>query len=49
MEQFCLASTLHTNFYEGWLTREEVESCIEQTKEFISKMKELIEKEDGGR
>jgi len=46
MEQFSLASTLHTNFYEGWLTREQVEDHIEQTKKFISKMKELIEKNE---
>jgi hypothetical protein len=46
---FGFASMLHINFYEGWLTKKEVEIYMEQTKEFISKMKELIEKEDGGR
>ncbi|MEW6006873.1 MAG: PaREP1 family protein [bacterium] len=46
MEQFSLASTLHTNFYEGWLTKEQVDDHIEQTMEFINKIKQIIKNKE---
>ena len=33
---FRLASTLHTNFYEGWLTEEDVERGLGQVEELLS-------------
>lgn len=42
-EQFGLADMLHTNFYEGWLTKEDIEDYANQSKELIAKIKILIE------
>jgi hypothetical protein len=44
--QFGLAGMLHTNFYEGWLTEGEIRYYISQTKEFIKKIKEILNSED---
>ncbi|MEW6104703.1 MAG: PaREP1 family protein [bacterium] len=44
-KQFGLAGMLHTNFYEGWLIKEDVEDYSLQNKEFIKKIKTLIERE----
>jgi len=41
--QFGLAGMLHTNFYEGWLTEGEVKDYGLQTKEFVEKIKEILE------
>jgi uncharacterized protein (UPF0332 family) len=45
--QFITAGMLHTNFYEGWLTKGEVQTGALQVKEFISKIKEIIQNEEG--
>ena len=34
---FSLAGALHTNFYEGWLSREAVESHLDRTADLIEK------------
>jgi hypothetical protein len=44
-EKFCLAGMLHTNFYEGWLTEGEIKRCALQTKEFVKKIKEMLNSE----
>ncbi|MEW6481840.1 MAG: PaREP1 family protein [bacterium] len=49
LDQFGLAGMLHTNFYEGWLTKEQVEEYGLQSKEFIKKIKTLIEGEKEGK
>ncbi|MEW6481799.1 MAG: PaREP1 family protein [bacterium] len=43
-KQFGLASALHTNFYEGWLTKGEIESYGEEVKAFCDKIKEIIKR-----
>jgi hypothetical protein len=42
--QFVAAGMLHTNFYENWLTQDEVESCTKAVKRFCEKIKTLINK-----
>jgi stage V sporulation protein SpoVS len=39
---FRLASTLRTNFYEGWLTDEDVESGLEEVRELLSLLEEAL-------
>jgi hypothetical protein len=41
-KQFSLASTLHINFYEGWLTKKEVEENSLEAKKFCEKVKEVL-------
>jgi uncharacterized protein (UPF0332 family) len=41
--QFALAGMLHTNFYENWLTQDEVESYAEAVKQFCKKIKTLLD------
>ena len=38
---FGLAGALHTNFYEGWLPRENVESYLAQVEALVSKLEAL--------
>ena len=38
---FGLAGTLHTNLYEGWLPRENVEDYLAQIDELVSKLEGL--------
>jgi len=40
--EFCLAGMLHTNFYEGWLTEDEVKDCGLQTKKFVGKIERIL-------
>jgi hypothetical protein len=40
--QFALAGMLHTNFYENWLTRDEVESYAKAVRQFCEKIKTLL-------
>jgi hypothetical protein len=35
---FQIANSLHTNFYENWMTQEYVEDSIGQIQEFINKL-----------
>jgi uncharacterized protein (UPF0332 family) len=44
IDGFSFASMLHINFYEGWLTKEEVERLSSQTMVFINKIKEILNK-----
>lgn len=39
MNLFHIAGMLHTNFYEGWLTKNEVLVGAKQVKEFIDRIK----------
>ncbi|MEW6104494.1 MAG: PaREP1 family protein [bacterium] len=41
-KQFSLAGMLHTNLYEGWLTKDEVEDNASEAKLFCDKIKEII-------
>ncbi|MEW5767187.1 MAG: PaREP1 family protein [bacterium] len=41
-KQFSLAGMLHTNFYEGWLTKREVEDNASEVKAFYNKIKEIL-------
>ncbi|MEW5768436.1 MAG: PaREP1 family protein [bacterium] len=41
-EAFILASALHTNFYEGWLTKDEVEVAALKSKAFCKRIKEIL-------
>ncbi|MEW6481797.1 MAG: PaREP1 family protein [bacterium] len=43
-KQFLMAGMLHTNFYEGWLTKDEVETAASEIKAFCDKIKEIIKK-----
>jgi len=38
---FTAAAALHTNFYEGWLPRENVEAYLSQVDDFVSKLEGL--------
>ncbi len=38
---FGLAGTLHTNFYEGWLSRETVEAYLSRVAELVEKLEPL--------
>ncbi len=40
-ELFRLASGLHTNFYEGWYTDEDVEQGLEEVREFLGLIEEV--------
>jgi uncharacterized protein (UPF0332 family) len=40
--EFGLAGMLHTNFYEGWLTFDEVKDYGLQAKEFVDKIKGIL-------
>ena len=35
---FRLANSMHTNFYENWMTREDVEDSVGEVQELISKL-----------
>lgn len=35
------ASSMHTNFYEGWATREHVEDALEDVRIFLDKLRRL--------
>ena len=37
------ANSLHTNFYERWLTKDQVEDALKDVKEFMSRLKEIIQ------
>jgi len=43
--QFGLANVLHINFYENWLEREDITSYALQIKEFIGKIRGIIDEE----
>jgi len=34
---------LHTNFYERWLTKDQVEDALKDVKEFVNILKEIIQ------
>jgi hypothetical protein len=38
LDLFQIANSLHTNFYENWMTREFVENSIGRMQEFISRL-----------
>ncbi len=38
---FASASALHMNFYEGWMPRAMVESCLSQVEDLVAKLDEL--------
>jgi hypothetical protein len=38
---FQLADSLHTNFYENWMTREYIEDGVPQVQELISKLERI--------
>ena len=40
--QFVMAGQLHTNFYEGWLSRATVEDVLSQVSSFVERMESLI-------
>ena len=37
------ANSLHTNFYERWLTKDQVEDALKDVKEFVNRLKEIIQ------
>ena len=39
---FRYASSLHTNFYEGWLTEEDVETGLKEVRELLSLLEEAL-------
>ncbi|MEW5766382.1 MAG: PaREP1 family protein [bacterium] len=41
-KEFGLAGMLHTNFYEGWLNKREVEDYACEVKAFYDKIKEIL-------
>jgi len=41
-EAFAYANSLHTNFYENWLTEEFVIEATEKIRQFIHKLKSLL-------
>ncbi|MEW6481800.1 MAG: PaREP1 family protein [bacterium] len=43
-KQFGLAGMLHTNFYEGWLTKREIEDYAQEARAFCDKIKEIIKR-----
>ena len=40
--QFSIASALHQNFYEGWLTKGEITENAKVIKEFVDKLKLIL-------
>jgi hypothetical protein len=42
LEAFSIASALHTNFYEDWLTRKAVETDARVVRDFVEKLKQLL-------
>ena len=40
--QFIMAGQLHTNFYEGWLSRAAVEATLNQVTQFVERMESLL-------
>ena len=38
---FDSASALHSNFYEGWMPKEMIESSLEQVRRFLEKLESL--------
>ena len=40
--QFLMAGQLHTNFYEGWLSRAAVEATLSQVTRFVENMEGLL-------
>jgi hypothetical protein len=38
---FRLADSLHTNFYENWMTQEYIEDGVGQVEEFIGKLEDI--------
>jgi hypothetical protein len=46
---FSNASALHTNFYEGWFTKDEVETNAKLVKKFVDKIKILNNKKSESR
>lgn len=42
-ELFLTANALHTNFYENWLTREDVEVGLERVQELLDRLEPLLE------
>ena len=40
--QFLMAGQLHTNFYEGWLSRAAVEATLSNVTRFVEKMEGLL-------
>ena len=40
--QFLMAGQLHTNFYEGWLSRAAVEATLSQVTRFVEEMEGLL-------
>ena len=43
---FINASGLHTNFYEGWLTKDEIETNAKLVKKFVEKIKLILNEQD---
>ena len=39
---FAYANSLHTNFYEGWLTRQEVETGLDDVAELVETLDALL-------
>lgn len=42
IDSFHVAGSLHTNFYEGWLTEDFVKRGAEVTRDFIDRLKTLL-------
>jgi len=42
IEQFSVASALHTNFYEGWMTSEAVETNAKVVRQLVETLKKLL-------
>jgi len=42
LDLFHIANSLHTNFYENWLTPEAVKRGSEAVRDFVEKLKKLI-------
>ncbi len=40
-ELFLAANALHTNFYEGWLTREDVALALERVRQLLERLRPL--------
>ena len=40
--QFAVAGMLHTNYYEGWLGREDVEAHLQQVAGFVERVEGLL-------
>ena len=45
---FVTAGALHTNFYEGWMTREMVQESLSQVAELVQRMSSLASDDGAG-